>query len=388
MNIIFSTYEAKEIGGSYLRSLSIAQGLTELGHTVSLWTSAKNLTLMSEKTTVNGVLIKESIGILPYRFRKGGYDPLDILFRSIKILFSKADIVHSFNHRLSATIPGLLSSILKKDTKWFLDWADLWGKGGIADRRYGRLRFLTKNIDHFTEQLFIYLPYAITAISDDLVNKAAKIRNKKKNVYFLGVGADTENIKALPKVESRKKIRFPLNKKLLIYLYVGTYDEQLLAKLFIELCNLRNDTYLLLLGPELPLFEKIISKSNLANKRTIRAGVVPREKLSIFLSAGDAMLLPFVDKEINRGKFPNKLGDYAAAGRPIASNPTGEMKKILENNAVGILAPENPDQFAQQLNKLLQNDKLLGELGKNARMYAESHSWLSIAKQLEKLYIK
>ena len=179
MNIIFSTYEAKEIGGSYLRSLSLAQGLTELNHQVVLWTSAKNFCLKPKISFEEKVKVIESIGILPRRFRKGGYDPFDVIFRTIMIVFAKCDVIHSFNHRPASTIPALIKSIFCKKTKWFLDWADLWGKGGIADRRHGRLRFLTTNLDHYTEQYFIKRASYITAISDDLVKKAKKTRGKK-----------------------------------------------------------------------------------------------------------------------------------------------------------------------------------------------------------------
>ena len=111
MKIIFSTYEAKEIGGSYLRSLSLAQGLVELGHDVTLWTSAKEATLSKKISFENGVKVIESIGVFPYRFRKGGYDLLDIVYRSLIILFSKCDVIHTFNHRPSASVPGLIKSL-------------------------------------------------------------------------------------------------------------------------------------------------------------------------------------------------------------------------------------------------------------------------------------
>ncbi|MBU0578653.1 hypothetical protein KJ628_01585, partial [Patescibacteria group bacterium] len=177
MKIIFSTYEAKEIGGSYLRSLSLAQGLTELGHQVTLWTSAKKISLLPKVSFEDSVKIIESIGLLPDRFRKGGYDPFDVAFRTIAILFSKCEIVHGFNHRPTASIPGLIKSFFYPQVKWFLDWADLWGKGGIADRRYGPLSPITSNVDHHTERWFIKIAQYVTPISDDLAKKAIAIRN-------------------------------------------------------------------------------------------------------------------------------------------------------------------------------------------------------------------
>ncbi len=387
MNIIFTTYEAKEIGGSYLRSLSLAQGLTELNHQLTLWTSAKNFSLKPKISFEGKVKVIESIGIFPYRFRKGGYDPFDVIFRSIIIIFAKCDVIHSFNHRPASTIPALVKSIISKKTKWFLDWADLWGKGGIADRRRGPLRFLTSNLDHYAEQYFIKRASFITAISDDLVKKAKKIRGKKKNVYFLGVGANVNGIDVISQIKARSKLRLAKNKKILVYLFVGTYDEELLANTFIALNKLRSDVLLMLLGPRMPNFEKMIALHQSLTKKVLRKGIVKREMLSWYLAAGDLMLLPFANKEINLGKFPNKLGDYLAAGRPIISNPTGEIKKVFLKYKVGVLVPEDPELFAKNIDQILDDQKKLNQLGKEARILAEQLSWLTVSKQLETFYL-
>lgn len=380
MKIIFSTYEAKEIGGSYIRSLSIAQGLAKLGHDLTLWTSAKNFSLIPKFSHEKNVLVIESIGLLPYRFRKGGYDPFDLIFRSLFILFSKCDIIQSFNHRPASTFPALIKTFFCRKTKWFLDWADLWGKGGIADRRNGYLSFLTKNIDHYMEQMFVKLPFAVTAISDDLLKRARKIRNTKARIYFLPIGVDIDFIKPLAKDKSRKKLGLPKKDFLLLYLYVGTYDEKLLLEIFIELKKIRNDFSLVMLGPKLDSF--------IHEDRAINLGVTSRESLPSYLAAADIMLLPFSNKKINLGRCPNKLGDYLAAGRPIIANPTGEVKKILQGQKAGLFVPESAKLFAKKIDDLLNQPEKMLEFGINARLLGEKLSWFSVAKQLEGFYSK
>lgn len=389
MKIIFSTYEAKEVGGSYLRSLSLAKALVKHGHQVVLWTSAKNISLWPKISNEGGVLVMESIGLFPYRIRKGGYDPFDLFFRSLVILFTKCEVIHSFNHRPAATLPGLVKSVFCKNVKWFVDWADLWGKGGIAELRYGPMRFITKNVDHYMERLMIQLPYAVTPISDDLVRKASLIRGKKNKIFFLGVGADIDDIQPIDRNVARKQIGLSTKDKVLDYLYVGTYDEQLLAQTFIELNKLRHDVKLMLLGPNIPIFEQeLLLKNNILRKKVLREGIVSRNLLAKYLAAADAMLLPFANKEINLGKFPNKLGDYLAAGRPIVANPTGEVAKVLKKEQVGVLAPEEPQLFALKINELLDQPQKMKILGKNARLLAERLSWFNVAKQLESFYRK
>ncbi len=389
MNIIFSTYETKEIGGSYLRSLSLAQELVKLGHTVTLWTSAKNISIKTKTSLEKNVRVIQSIGLLPYRFRRGGYDPFDVLLRTLIILLSPAKIIQSFNHRPAASIPGLVKSFFYPQTKWFIDWADLWGEGGIADRRHGPLKKITSWTDHRAEQFFIKSAPYLTCISDNLMKKAIKIRSSKKNIFYLPVGASINHIHPIPKLKARKKLGIFKKTPILVYLFIETYDEVFLAKSLLELYQLRKDINLLLIGPNsIPKFYSLIKSNPDLIKKIIHPGLISRELLPWYLAAGDIMLLPFTNKKINLGKSPNKLGDYLAAGRPIISNPTGEVKKILQKKQVGILAPENPKLFAQAIHELLKKPTQLKTLGENARKTAESLSWESVAKQLEKFYLK
>ena len=50
------------------------------------------------------------------------------------------------------------------------------------------------------------------------------------------------------------------------------------------------------------------------------------------------MGLPLTDRAANRGRLPNKLLDYMAAGRPTVASPVGDIKTILEEHEVGLLA--------------------------------------------------
>jgi glycosyltransferase involved in cell wall biosynthesis len=388
VKIIFSTYETKEIGGSYLRAISLAESLSQLGHEVTLWTSASKLSFLPRKSSQNGVKIVESVGIFPYKIRRAGFDLFDILFRSISILCSSSNVVHSFNPRPSAVIPGLVKKIFSPKTKWFMDWADLWGKGGLLDRRNGFIGQIVGIIDHLIENWCVKNTPYITAISEDLMKKAKQIRKNKSKIFFLPIGANITAIKPLSKQKARKKLNLLTMNKILVYLYIGSYDAKFLAKVFNQLNQLRSDTFILLLGPDIPeFFKELESKINI-KKKIIHPGIVSRSKLPWYLAAGDIMLLPFADKEINRGKFPNKLGDYLAAGKPIIANPTGEVAKLFKREKTGVLVKEDPLEFAQKINSLLNNPKKMKALEKKSRLIAKKISWLRVSKQLEGFYLE
>ena len=100
------------------------------------------------------------------------------------------------------------------------------------------------------------------------------------------------------------------------------------------------------------------------------------------------MCLPYTHKTINLGRYPNKIGDYLAAGKPIVTNPTGDMKNLFNKTKIGILVKESPIKMAKAINQLLKNKRLQYQYGKNARKLAEDNlSWLKLSKNLQKYYL-
>ena len=68
------------------------------------------------------------------------------------------------------------------------------------------------------------------------------------------------------------------------------------------------------------------------------SGMLPFEQMGKALSYADIFVMPYSDRVANRGRWPGRIGTYLALGRPIVSNPVGEIKLLFENEAVGLLA--------------------------------------------------
>src|SRR5690606_31675699 len=100
---------------------------------VTLLTSSSTPRLFPQKYTLeNNLHIIESPGLLKVRFRHGGVDPYDFLWRIAILFFISADIFHAFNPKVNSALPTLLVGKLRNKPLLF-DWADLWGKGGIRE---------------------------------------------------------------------------------------------------------------------------------------------------------------------------------------------------------------------------------------------------------------
>lgn len=387
MNILILTYEITSEGGNFIRCFSLAKNLVKLGHNISILSSNTEKRLRLKYKIRNGVKIIEAPCILPFRIRHNGTSPFQVIGRCIYILKNKYDIVHGFGHRPSVIIPSLLHRFLYK-APYIADWCDLWGRGGIATLRGGGFGTLTEFFDTLSEKMIYKRVNGLTVVNTDLKKRALANGLSPKKIKLISIGADIDNIKPLPKQKMRKKHGLPHSAHIVVFVGNAPYDEGLLANTFLELSKINSKALLLFVGREMSTFKEIISKTKLEN-RVIEKGFVPHNKISELLSCGDVMLLPYTDRSINRGRFPNKLGDYIAAGRPTVANPTGDLKKFFEKERVGLLTPENPKAFAQTVNKLLLDKKLRETLGRNARKTAENEmSWKMQARKLVTFYRK
>jgi len=111
--------------------------------------------------------------------------------------------------------------------------------------------------------------------------------------------------------------------------------------------------------------------------------------MSMYLAAADVLLMPYSNKLCNVGRGPIKLGDYLASGRPIVTNPVGDLKTMFEAARIGLLSKDTPEDFAEKVGDLIDDPSLADELGANARRVAEEkYSWELLSEQLEEYYKK
>jgi glycosyltransferase involved in cell wall biosynthesis len=118
-------------------------------------------------------------------------------------------------------------------------------------------------------------------------------------------------------------------------------------------------------------------------------GFVLFEDLTWYMGCADMFVLPFPETVYNLGRWPNKLGDYLCVGRPIISNPVGDVKDLIENNMIGFLVNFNKDDFYNKMIYIIENPELGSIYGENARKVAENVlNWKILVEKLEDFYDK
>jgi glycosyltransferase involved in cell wall biosynthesis len=116
-------------------------------------------------------------------------------------------------------------------------------------------------------------------------------------------------------------------------------------------------------------------------------GYLPFEALPWYLGCADLFILPLSNNIANIGRWPNKLGDYMCLGRPIVSNPVGEIRRLFEAHEIGLLADWDPIDFSRQIIYLLKNPDIADQLGNEARRVAlTEYDWSVLINKLEEFY--
>ena len=102
------------------------------------------------------------------------------------------------------------------------------------------------------------------------------------------------------------------------------------------------------------------------------------------MAAADVALVPYFDTDFNRARWPIKLGEYMAAGRPVVACDVGELGRVVAEHEIGLLAQPDMSGFADAVLALLRDPGRSAAIGARARQVAEDHyDWRVLAERLE-----
>jgi glycosyltransferase involved in cell wall biosynthesis len=385
MRVLMLTHNQMGLGGSYARAFAIARALAAIGHQITLVASRRLPGLRPHVDLIDGVRLIQCADIFPSEMRHGGLSPMDILGRLGIVARGNIDIIHALDHRPAVAIPALVGRRWR-GIPFVSDWADLWGKQGIANHRHGLAGHLIGQFDDFLEDRLHAQADAVTAITKSLTERAQQLGIPAERIRLVQVGANSDLIKPLPKQEMRRKLGLPVDVPIAVHIGFSNYDEELLAQTFIRVAAQSPRCLLVMAGSRLPLLDALVREARLS-QQIRHFGTVPYEQLPEILSCGDLMLLPYSQRAVNLGRFPNRFGDYLAAGRPIVTNRTGELGQLVELENIGIATEDNPVAYAQGILHLFDQPALCDAMAQRARHLAETRlSWTRIAEEIDSLY--
>ncbi len=414
MRILVLTHNLIE-RGNYFRAMKFAQFLANKGHSVTFVSSSYRW-YKPNKYYIDRLRVIESpswsfiIGI------DDGWSPLGVLYRLWLVLKNKYDLVYGFSHKPVDFIPAFFSRFFR-GSRYITDWCDWWGKGGlfvmIKHYRDSNMnlspfrKMILTAYDKVEESLEEFVPKRadlVTVICKALYERAIAIGIGKDKILHLVSGADTVSIKPLDRQKAREMIKlssyFDESIKrgdVIILGYTANYhlDEMLLLETLGRVCKEMKNVKLLVVGAEFRVRQKQmkqwglhvfeVSSNRLMTKEDniIHFGRRPFKEIKTFLAASDILLLPMTDIIYNKGRWPHKIGDYLASGRPIVVNDVGDIPELIKQYQAGYVAEPNAPDFADKIIQMINSPDKWELYGKNGRGVAETLlDWNKIGNRL------
>jgi glycosyltransferase involved in cell wall biosynthesis len=220
-----------------------------------------------------------------------------------------------------------------------------------------------------------------------------------KDIAVSRGGKDPSNVFVVRNCPDLKKFRRPeglvTNKfgKSLVVTYVGFMGSQDGLDLLLESIEHlvkhqnRQDTHFVLVGGGTVLYDlqETISKKQLGNYVSL-TGQVTHDEVAAYLSNGDVGVAPDPKNAMNDNSTMVKILEYMAFSLPVVLFDLKEGRNIAGPAAI-YAVPNDPVDFASQINKLLDCEQLRQQLGACGRKRIEEKlNWEVERKSLLQAY--
>lgn len=239
----------------------------------------------------------------------------------------------------------------------------------------------------FFEPFFLYFAKAVIVSSHDY---AKSVGLRHKNIVEIPFGVDTERFS--PGTDSDFRARYRIPEQVPVILFVGGLDHahffkgvEVLLKA-VQRFSRERDWRVMIVG-EGDLHSRYEAEARALGiaDRILFTGALSTEDLPRAYRAADVHVLPSIAQN---EAFGLVTLEAAASGIPSVVSDLPGVRTVIEPGVTGFLAkPGDPQGLARVLERLLQEEKLRQDLGRNAReravtVYAEQR----LAEQLLFVY--
>jgi glycosyltransferase involved in cell wall biosynthesis len=111
-----------------------------------------------------------------------------------------------------------------------------------------------------------------------------------------------------------------------------------------------------------------ISAAGVTENQVIMAGYVSRRDLWTLYSGAVALLAPLDNSERSRARFPWKIAEYLAAGRPVITSSVGEIPRYFTDGENALVArPDDEVDFISKIELAAKDPALADRIGAAGR---------------------
>jgi glycosyltransferase involved in cell wall biosynthesis len=187
------------------------------------------------------------------------------------------------------------------------------------------------------------------------------------------------NCPSFRQIDKRKIFHdeYHLPKNVKVVLYQGLIDRQRGVFTMVDVVSEISDVVLILLGrgQDKNSLQEYIEEMRMSNKVFIK-DEVPHSILLDYTAAADVGLQLLKNTGINHySTISNKIFEYFLAEIAILGSDFPEIKKIIQENKIGLVVdPSDTNNIKKQLTLLLQDSKL-NEIRDNYKRISNKYSW-------------
>lgn len=328
---------------------------------------------------------------VPQRFAASGFCPVDSLYRCLMVGTSRFDVVFVSDHLPNVSLPFFASKLLKPETIFVADWADLFTAGGLHEHWNRSIAVPVYRVSRALERGVKRCADLCTATSRPLLSLLrGQLQIPEWRSLHLPSGADSQITFPPTKSQSRRDKGLPSEPLIVGRTCSGDRITPTEINSMIALAEryrslTQQDLLFYLIGPCDPKkYPKLF-----ASRCKIRfTGKLVAAELPAHLAACDVFLL-IEDDEVNcHYRGPIRLNDYLAAGRPVVCNSIGDHVRTLSECAACVVCDDFLAPNAA-LDEVLTSPAVCDAMGRNARTLAvTSLSWERLGRRLESFILQ
>ncbi len=295
----------------------------------------------------------------------------EFVYRVVK-LYKNSDIIHC-NDLNSLPIGFIIKKFFNKNVKIVYDAHEYETE---MNGLHGIQKTLTKKLENF----LIKYANAVITVSDAIANEYVKLYNIKKPALVL----NTPMYKEVDKKDIFRKT-FGITKDKTIFLYQGALMKGRGINILLDTFKQLDDKSAIVFMGFGILENEIRTISKEYNNIYFHNAVTPDVLLDYTCSA-DFGISTIEDTCLSyRYCLPNKMFEYIMAEIPVIVSNLPEMKKLIEDNNIGIVSNDNTsEELVKAISKATLLDK--EELNKNLKKVKMVHNWESQEKVLLEVY--
>ena len=231
----------------------------------------------------------------------------------------------------------------------------------------------------------------ITEKLKDLFLGAGLIENR---IFIEPDGVDLKKFDIEDKKQTyRKEFNFPEDKKIIGYVgRLETLGKEKGADVLIKALKIiekdESDVLLCFVGGPLDRirqYQDFAEKIGLEQENIIFVDQVKHKLIPRYLKSFDVLAMPFPNTEhYAHYMSPLKMFEYMASKRPIAASDLPSIREILNEQNSVLVKPNNAQELAQGIKRLLQDNSFAERLSDKAFQDVEQNTWQKRAKNILK----